>query len=122
MAGGMFVFAAVDTQAKFLTETMHPIQIVWCRQLRLVLGCIIIIALNGVGVLRTSALTLQIMRGAAAAFSATLFVFAVKYVPLADAVAVSFVAPFIVTVMGAVILGEKVGLRQFQRFDHQCLR
>jgi len=25
MAAGMFLFSAVDTQAKFLTETLHPI-------------------------------------------------------------------------------------------------
>ena len=32
MAAGMFLFSAVDMQAKVLTETFHPVQIVWTRQ------------------------------------------------------------------------------------------
>lgn len=113
MAGGMFLFSAVDTQAKFLTESLHPIQIVWSRQLGLFLGVLILIAMRGMSVLRTGQPLLQIGRGALAATSATLFVVAVSYVPLADAVAVSFVAPFIVTLMGALILREPVGLRRW---------
>jgi len=31
MGLGFFVFAAVDTMAKFLTDGFHPIQIVWTR-------------------------------------------------------------------------------------------
>jgi len=42
-----------------------------------------------------------------------LFIYAITYVPLADAVAVSFVAPFIVTVLGAVVLKEPVGIRRW---------
>jgi len=43
----------------------------------------------------------------------SLFIYAINYVPLADAIAVSFVAPFIVTVLGAVVLKEPVGLRRW---------
>ena len=56
---------------------------------------------------------LQIARGVLAVISATCFIFAVKFVPLADAVAVSFVAPFLVTAMGALLLGERVGPRRW---------
>ena len=113
MAGGMFLFSAVDTQAKFLTDTLHPIQIVWSRQLGLLIGVFILLALRGVAVLRTQYPGLQIARGALAASSATLFIVAVSFVPLADAVAVSFVAPFIVTVLGALVLREPVGVRRW---------
>ncbi|NNG04119.1 MAG: DMT family transporter [Inquilinus sp.] len=113
MAAGMFLFSAVDTQAKFLTETLHPIQIVWTRQLGLLIGVVVLLALRGVAVLRTRHPGLQIVRGGLAASSATLFIVAVSFVPLADAVAVSFVAPFIVTVFGALVLREPVGLRRW---------
>lgn len=113
MAAGMFLFSAVDTQGKFLTETLHPIQIVWSRQMGLVLGVIVLLALRGASVLATKHPYLQITRGVLAAGSATIFIFAVSYVPLADAVAVSFVAPFIVTVLGALILREPVGIRRW---------
>jgi len=113
MAGGVFIFAGVDAQAKFLTETMHPIQIVWCRQLGLVAAALILILWHGPKILQTQAPVFQVLRGTVAAMSVTAFIFAVKYVPLADAVAVSFVAPFMVTVMGAVLLGETVGVRRW---------
>ena len=113
MAGGMFLFSAVDAQAKFLTDTFHPIQIVWSRQLGLLIGMFVLLALRGFVIFRTEYPGLQIARGALAAGSATIFIVAISFVPLADAVAVSFVAPFIVTVLGAFILREPVGVRRW---------
>lgn len=113
MATGMFMFSAVDTMAKFLTDTIHPFQIVWCRQLGLLIGVFLLISLRGKSVLVSANPKLQIARGALAAVSATLFIIGVKFVPLADAVAITFVAPFMVTVMGALILREPVGIRRW---------
>ena len=113
MALGMFLFSGVDTMGKFLTETVHPIQIVWFRQLGLLLGVVVLIGVQGRSVLISSNPKLQIGRGVLAACSATLFIVGVSYVPLADAVAITFVAPFMVTVMGALILREPVGVRRW---------
>ena len=113
MAGGFFLFSAVDMQAKFLTESLHPVQVAWSRQLGLFLGVVILLGLRGPELLRTAHPFLQIGRGALAAGSAAMFIVAVAYVPLADAVAVSFVAPFMVTVMGALLLRERVGPRRW---------
>lgn len=113
MALAMFLFSAVDTQGKFLTDTLHPVQIVWSRQMGLVLGVVILLAMRGAVILRTPRPGLQVLRGAMAAGSATMFIAGVSFVPLADAVALTFVAPFIVTVMGALILREPVGLRRW---------
>ena len=113
MFTGMFLFAAADAIAKLLTQTLPAIQIVWSRQCGLLLGILIVIAIHGFKVLRTTQLKLQIGRGVLAATSATLFIIGVSHVPLADAVAITFVAPFMVTVMGAVILKEPVGIRRW---------
>lgn len=113
MALGMFVFSFVDMLAKVLTESFHPIQVVWTRQLGLLFGVFILIGLYGPGLLRAAKPKLQLLRGACAAGSAALFIFAVAHVPLADAVAVSFVAPFIVTLLGALVLREPVGFRRW---------
>ena len=40
------------------------------------------------------------------------FVSAIKYMPLADAMAIFFVEPFIVTILGGIVLGETVGNRR----------
>lgn len=113
MALGMFLFSAVDTLGKFLTANLHPVQIVWSRQLGLVIGVAVLLAWHGRSVLHTRHPWLQITRGALAAGSATCFIAAVAYVPLADAVAVTFVAPFITTLLGALILREFVGIRRW---------
>ncbi len=113
MAGGLFLFSAVDTHAKFLSETLHPIQITWSRQFGLLMGVLFLLATRGLSILNTCHPYLQMGRGVLAAGSATLFVVAVSFVPLADAVAISFVAPFFVTVLGALILGETVGVRRW---------
>lgn len=113
MALGMFLFSAVDTQAKFLTDSLHPIQIVWFRQLGLLFGVVALLAIRGVGILKTGHPFVQMSRGVLAASSATIFIIAIKYVPIADAVAVSFVAPFMVTVLGALALKEPVGRRRW---------
>ena len=113
MALGMFLFSAVDTMAKFLSDGMHPIQIVWFRQLGLLCGVIVFLLLRGPAFLISKQPLLQVMRGVTAAGSACLFVMALRYVPLADAAAVSFVAPFIVIVLGVSVLKEKVGLRRW---------
>lgn len=113
MTLGMFLFSGVDTMGKFLTDTVHPIQIVWFRQTGLFLGVLVLIGIQGRSVLSSTNPKLQIGRGVLAACSATLFIFGVAYVPLADAVAITFVAPFMVTVMGALILREPVGVRRW---------
>lgn len=113
MAGGMALFAATDAIAKLLTETLPAIQIVWSRQCGLLVGILIVIAIHGLKVLHSTQPMLQIGRGVLAATSATLFIVAIAYVPLVDAVALTFVAPFMVTILGALVLKEKVGIRRW---------
>lgn len=113
MALGFFSFAACDVQAKYLTETLHPVQVVWLRQFGLFLGVVVLIVLRGPDMLRSRLPWLQVTRGLTAVFSAIFFIFSVSFVPLADAVAVTFIAPFVVTVLGAVFLREAVGIRRW---------
>lgn len=113
MGLGFFVFALGDVQAKLLTDHFGSIQIVWFRQLGLCLGVLVLILARGPGLLRSTQPKLQIARGLAAIGSSIFFISALRHVPLADAVAVSFVAPFMVTVMGAIFLREPVGLRRW---------
>lgn len=110
IAVAFFLFAAADTQAKLLTSMFHPMQIVWTRQIGLLAGVLVLLLLHGTSILKTRHRGLQVLRGMLAVCSATAFIFALRYVPLADAVAVSFVAPFMVTIMGALFLRERVGL------------
>lgn len=113
MSLSFFIFAAVDAMAKYLTSDFHPMQVAWTRQLGLLVGIIVILGLRGPALLRSAKPKLQLARGALAGASATLFIMAVQKVPLADAVAVTFVAPFFATILGALLLQERVGTRRW---------
>jgi len=54
----------------------------------------------------------NILRGMLMGLAAMLFFTAIKYMPLADAIAVFFVEPLIVMLMSSVFLGEKVRWRR----------
>ena len=110
---GFMFFSITDATAKFLTQDFPPLQIAWFRQLGLLSVGLWILATRGLPVLKTKRPVLQVLRGCAAAISASAFIFAVGYVPLADAVAVSFIAPFAVTILAALVLRETVGIRRW---------
>ena len=54
----MFIFSAVDTQAKYLTATIDPLQVVWFRQMGLFFGVVILLIWRGRQILRTAKLGL----------------------------------------------------------------
>jgi drug/metabolite transporter (DMT)-like permease len=63
--------------------------------------------------LRTSRPGLQLLRSAFLLGSTFFFFWGVKYLPLADATAVGFVTPLIVTALSVPLLGERVGIRRW---------
>lgn len=113
MTLAFFSLSICDMLAKLSTSELHPMQVVWTRQLALLAGVIVALSLRGPGFLKTKNPKLQLVRGGLAALSASCFVSGVKFVPLADAVAITFVAPFVVTAVSALLLGEKVGPRRW---------
>ncbi|SEJ83220.1 Riboflavin transporter [Marinovum algicola] len=113
MLAGFFFYATSDSIAKVLTQSLHPVQVVWTRQFGLFCCVILLLARHGTGIMRTRHHAIQIARGVTAVGASISFVFAVTYIPLADAMAIAFVAPFFVTVLGALVLGEPIGMRRW---------
>jgi S-adenosylmethionine uptake transporter len=108
MAVSMVFFGTADTIAKFMTAGYPALQVVGIRQMGLLVGVLIYVLLRGTSELRTRRPKMQLFRGLCATVSATLFVLALRHIPLADATAIAFVAPFFVTILGAILLKEKV--------------
>lgn len=113
MLSGFASFSCADLIAKVLTAEYHPVQIALSRQLGVVTVVIIWLLIRGPSIIKSTAPKMQILRGLFAIISATCFIFALSYVPLADAVAVTFVAPFMVTILGALVLGERVNANRW---------
>lgn len=60
---------------------------------------------------RGEVLRLHALRGLNSAFMASTFFWGLKYLPLAEGMAISFIAPLIALYLAAVTLGEKIGSR-----------
>jgi drug/metabolite transporter (DMT)-like permease len=73
----------------------------------------ILLIVGGFAAMRTQYLAGNLIRGALMGFGGLCFFTAVKYMPLADAMAVFFAEPLILTLFSAIFLKEKVGWRRF---------
>ena len=114
-AAGMFVIPLMDAVAKWLSvmEGVSPGQVTLARfVVQALLATPFAIAAVGVSGLWPKRPLFNLVRGAMLAVSSLLFFVAVKYMPLADSIAVFFVEPLILTILSVIFLGEKVGWRR----------
>jgi RarD protein len=103
------MFVVMDTTSKYLSRYYPVPAIVWARYFFHVL--LVVVALGprlGWGLVRTRRLGVQLLRGLLLAGSTLFFVFAIKQMPLAETSSITFIAPVLVTLMGAFFLKEKV--------------
>jgi drug/metabolite transporter (DMT)-like permease len=103
-----------DATSKYLSATLPSIEIAWIRFL--VFALIMIPAMvpgSPLFALRTRRPVLQITRGMALLGSSLLFISGLRFLPIAEASATSFVSPLFVTALSIFFLGEKVGLRRW---------
>lgn len=112
------LFAGVDAIAKMLAvaadQPMHPLQIAWARYLFTALLLAPVLLRRGPArVLATERPGLQLARAVCMLGSAVFFMFAVAALPIADATAIGFVWPLLVTALSIPLLGERIGLRRW---------
>ena len=104
--------ATVDAAAKYMSPSLHGVQIVWGYSLAitvLVLGYAAIRPESLRRAFATRRPLLQFGRGAMLFLSISMLFMALAYMPLADAIAISFAAPLFVTVLASPLLSERVG-------------
>ncbi len=109
----MIVLPAQDTVAKYLSAGISPGEITWARfLLQSAFTLPLLLYFHGVGGLVPKRLWPNALRGALIAGSSTAFFAALKFMPIADALAIFFIEPFILTILSAVIDKEHVGWRR----------
>ncbi|MGH6925369.1 MAG: DMT family transporter [Propylenella sp.] len=109
----MVVLPGQDTVAKYLTDTVSPGQINWARfLLQSIFMLPFVIYFQGSRGLIPNRIWPNVLRGALIAASSLLFFTAIKFMPLADALAIFFIEPFILTLLSAVVEREHVGWRR----------
>jgi drug/metabolite transporter (DMT)-like permease len=110
----IFLFACLDTLAKYMTRDMHVMQIAWGRYIFSSVFLLVLMPRYGVvRPLRSARPWFQVLRALLLAATSLMFFTAVSFLPLADVVAIGFLAPLILTGLAHFVLGERVGIRRW---------
>ncbi len=115
MLGAMATLPFLDVLAKFLGQQGLPVlQIVWAR---LTLGAMMTLPfalrIGGRAALWPDQPVYHLFRAALLVLATFSFFLALKYLPIADALAIFFVQPLVATVLSALVLREVVGPRRW---------
>lgn len=110
----MILFAGLDTGVKHLASAYPILQIAWARYLfQMTLLPIIVGRVKPRNVFYTRRPGLQIIRSMLLVGVTLSFFTALRYMPLADAMAIAMVSPLMVTALASPLLGERVGRRRW---------
>ncbi len=108
-----FFFVSLDTTAKYLLQFYPVLEVVWARFFFNLIFVVILLAPR----LRAHAASqrplLQFLRSGLLLTTTILFFSGIHLLPLADASAIMFTSPILVTVLSIPLLGEHVGPRRF---------
>ncbi len=116
MVLSVLLLPLMDAIGKWLAmvDNMPPATVTFMRFfIQCWLMFFILLIVGGFAALRTQYLAGNLIRGALMGFGGLCFFTAVKYMPLADAMAIFFAEPLILTLFSAIFLKEKVGWRRF---------
>jgi drug/metabolite transporter (DMT)-like permease len=116
--GATLLFSISDVMAKVLGAHVPVIEIGWIRY------CVFALLIVGGSFrqggrwqkrlrLKVASPAMQVVRGVMLVASMLLFILALRFMPIADAAAVGFVSPLLITLLSIPLLGEVVGLRRW---------
>lgn len=112
MVIAMLLMPGIDAIAKHLSTTVPAGQVTWAR---FAFQTIVLLPFlwRSIGRLAAQDILPQCIRGITLAL-ATMFIFAaVQVMPIADAIAIFFVQPFMLVLISVVFLGETIGWRRY---------
>jgi drug/metabolite transporter (DMT)-like permease len=115
MLAAMSILPFIDVIAKYLGNEGLPVPvIVWGR---LVFGVIFVapflFARHGPSGIVPDQPFMHMARGALMCFATFAFFLALRYLPIADTLAIFFVQPLLITAFSPLLLGEHVGVRRW---------
>lgn len=114
MVLSVFLFPLKDAFVKLLDGQYSAIQIVWTQfAVTAMVFFALIVVREGKGALLIRAPALQILRALFVTTGMGTFYWAISLIPLAEATAMQFIAPLVVTALSPFFLGEKVGIRRW---------
>lgn len=114
-AGGTLIFSVNDMAIKFLSGGYALHQVILIRAVIAIsfILCVVHLSERGWSQIATSRPWTHLLRVAIVMVSNVTFFLGLAAMPLADAVAVAFISPIVVTLLSIVVLKEKVGPRRW---------
>jgi S-adenosylmethionine uptake transporter len=112
MALGVLMLPGLDAFAKLASATVPTGQIAWFRFVFQAMALLPLVLWHHGGWPRVARVRLHALRGALLALATLFFFSALARMPMAEAIAIFFVEPLILTLFSAVFLGEAVGWRR----------
>jgi drug/metabolite transporter (DMT)-like permease len=114
-AGGTLIFSVNDVAIKFLSGGYALHQVILIRAFVAIAFIMVVIHVSqrGWSQVATSRPGAHLLRVAIVMLSNVTFFLGLAAMPHADAVAVAYVSPLVVTMLSVVVLGEKVGPRRW---------
>ena len=104
----------MDGLAKFLSQEIHFLQVVWGRYFFMALLSILITVIFFRKHLRfPKAIKIQVLRSLFLFLSTIFFFYAISIISLAEALTLAFISPIIATILSFFILKERVGPRRW---------
>ena len=106
----VLLFASHDALSKYLSGFYAIVMVVWARYVvHTLLMLVVFVPRTGLSaVVRTRRPLLQLARALCLIGTSLLFTTGLRYIPLAEATAVNFLAPLMVTALSVPLLGERV--------------
>ncbi|MDZ4074106.1 MAG: DMT family transporter [Hylemonella sp.] len=102
-------FATLDTSAKVVSLTLPVLLGLWFRYIfQAVLTTAVMLPQRGRTIFHTRHLGLHVLRGALLATTSLLTFLSVAYMPVGEFTAIAMIAPLVVTLLAATLLGEHV--------------
>jgi drug/metabolite transporter (DMT)-like permease len=109
MVCAVSTFGVMDTLAKLLGQHYSAPVVVWVRYLFQMIAMIVVLGPQlRLGLLRTTNLRFQIIRGIVLVTSSLCFFSALKVMPLAEASALTYLSPLLVAALAGPVLHERV--------------
>ena len=104
----------MDGIAKYLSQEIHFLQVVWGRYFFMAVFSILITSLFfKKNLIFPKLIKIQILRSSFLFLSTIFFFYAISVISMAEAITLSFISPIIATILSFVILKEKVGPRRW---------
>jgi len=108
----VMLFSGMDAMSKLLVVDYDPFEVVWGRYV-VITAILAPLVLRRPRHLKSLRLGLQLARGIGMLGAALFFIAGLARLPIADATAIGFASPLLVTALSIPLLGERVGPRRW---------